>query len=445
MGLTPSGNSIDLIKAGEVVRHEFDATQKEIRAETASTAVAAREQAMTNARYAMALRNPRDTERFRVSILKECRRPGFATLAEYHRPVGREYDEESGEWREKIATGPSVHLIRTAIALYQNMLVDSATMFDSQEMRIVHAYVLDLENNVSWGRTVALSKQVEKRAVKDKITKKMGPPYDRQVISERVNTKGDTVYTVLATEDEMRTKEARLLAIAQRENGRSVLPRDIVDEALRISRETLEKADKEDPDAAMRRMIDSFAEMNVGPDQLKEYIGHDLARMTPAELKQLRGVFVSIREGDSTWDEVMEAKNPQGSKEAAEDVAKQKLAALSKKKEVAPSTQQSTPTAEAAKSEKTPETVIPEHQKALMEYSQRISKDALMKILGAHACETPDQVTAAIFKDMLPDLELALKDAREREQAPPAAASIADAPKTSRLKFGQKPKGEYPD
>jgi hypothetical protein len=50
--------------------------------ETAASAIAAREEAEIQARYIMALRRPRDTENFRVALLKECKRPGFAEKAE---------------------------------------------------------------------------------------------------------------------------------------------------------------------------------------------------------------------------------------------------------------------------------------------------------------------------------------------------------------------------
>src|SRR5690349_15619824 len=59
--------------AGEVIREEFGADQIERRGETASVAIAAREKAAVEARYVVAMRNPRDVDNFRVRLLKECR------------------------------------------------------------------------------------------------------------------------------------------------------------------------------------------------------------------------------------------------------------------------------------------------------------------------------------------------------------------------------------
>jgi hypothetical protein len=221
----------------------------------------------------------------------------------------------------------SAHLIRTALALYKNVMADSQPLFDSQDTRIVHAFVVDIETNVSWGRTLTISKIVEKRGVKK--GKDVYPPPGKTVIGERVNTFGEKVYICLATEDELRTKESRLTAIAQRENGRSLLPRDIIDEALTIARKTIADADAHDPDGARRKVIDAFADLGIKPTDLTEYLAHDLDRMTPAELKRLRGIYASLRDGEVTWTEVMEAKDPaSGSKEQAEEAGRQKLAEL---------------------------------------------------------------------------------------------------------------------
>lgn len=317
----------EMVKAGEVIRQEFDARQVERSAETQSAAVAAREQAAIQARYVVAMRNPRDTENFRVALLKECRRPGFAEIAEYNRPVGKKRDPATGEWHEQYAIGPSVHLIRTAVSLYWNMMVDSATMYESADTRIIHAYTLDLQTNVSQARTIVVSKVIEKRG--QKKGKEIGPPESRDVVGERVNTYGEKVYMVIATDDEVRVKESRLIAIAQRENGRAILPRDIIDEARMIARATVAKQDAADPDAALRKLVDAFAELNVKPADLAEFLGHQLDKIVPAELKDLRGVFVSLRDGETTWTEVMSVRDPvTGSKEAQQEVLQNKFKEL---------------------------------------------------------------------------------------------------------------------
>ncbi len=434
-------NGSDLVPiAGVIQRQEFGGQQqKELRAETAAAAVAAREQAAVNARYLMALQSPRDVESFRVNLLKECSRPGFAELAEYHRPVGKERTS-SGQWVEKIATGPSIHLIRTAVALYKNLLVDSVALYESQELRIVQAYALDLEGNVSWSQTIPLNKCVEKRAGRDGQ-----PPEGRIVVGQRLNSQGDVTYTVIATEDEVRVKQARLVAMAQRENCRSILPRDIIDEALVKARGTVAAGDKEDPDGARRRLIDAFAQISIRPEDLTAFLGHPLDRVSPAELKELRGIFVALREGEATWESLMEAKNPAGSKEAAAEVAKQKIEELGKKKPDGITTpekatvnkgggpttasQDSSGSGEQGAAEQTPEgngSSAPEltlHQSSVQQYRESIGDAAFMKILGSNGCESIMDVTEKNWKTIASECDQVLQDqradrAKEQQQQP---------------------------
>lgn len=426
-------NDTQLIKAnggvppGQIIRTDFEGTQVENRAETASAAVAAREQAAVNARYLMAMRNPRDIEQFRTLLLKECRRPGFAELAEYERPAGREYNDATGQWEEKMARGPSIHLIRTAIALYRNVMADSATIYENAETRIVHAYVLDLETNVSWARSITISKVVERRGQKKKGGSATEPPKGRHIIAERDNSSGEKVYLVVATDDEIRNKEANLLAKAQRENGRSILPRDIIDEAIRVANSTLEKADAEDPDAAKRKVIDGFAEINVAPKDLEELVGHSLERLSPAELKELRRVFVAIREGNANWDEIIAAKDPAGSREAAKAVAEDKLANLRKGNAPAASAQ---PATEAQS--------VSGHVAALLQYKEQIGDAAFFKILGANGFESADQVPVGQWQSVAELLEQQLKDQRAN---PDQKATDAQRPLESAETVAKKGKG----
>src|ERR1051325_11866299 len=82
-------------------------------AETASRAVAAREEAAVKARYIMALERPRDLDLVRQRLLKECERPGFAQVAIYAKPVG-----------EKKVRGLSIRFAEAAIRNFTNVLTE---------------------------------------------------------------------------------------------------------------------------------------------------------------------------------------------------------------------------------------------------------------------------------------------------------------------------------
>jgi hypothetical protein len=67
--------------------------------------------------------------------------------------------------------------------------------------------------------------------------------------------------------------------------------------------------DARDPDAAKRGLLDAFLDLGIGAEQLKSYLGiSDLATLTPKDLAELRGIFASVRDGDTTWRELVETK-----------------------------------------------------------------------------------------------------------------------------------------
>lgn len=294
-------------------------------AETAAQAVAAREKAAVEARYVMALNRPRNTEQFRVKLLEECKRPGFAEVARYSKPQGAGKVE-----------GPSIRFVEAALRHFRNIDVNVTTVFDSPEVRIVRVVVADLEGNLGYAAEVQVQKTVERKSNKG-----------RDVVGERVNTYGDKVYIVVATDDEIMVKQAALVSKAIRTNGLRLLPGDVVEEAQQHVIATMSKGVIEDPAAAMRKLIDAYASVKVMPDDLVAFAGKPLERLQPKDVMELRSIFSAIRDGETTWDEVMAERDPSGSAEAAQEVAQKKLAALNAKRADNP-TQQTTQQGKAA-------------------------------------------------------------------------------------------------
>lgn len=296
--------------------------------ETSSHAMAARAQAEVQARYVMAMQRPRDTELWRQRLIKEASRPGLAEVAEYARPVGKERGDD-GVWRDKIATGPTIHLLRVALQLYGNNESAPTITYDTDAMRTVRVTLSDFETNFHVSRDVTFQKQVEKRGQKKRgSSAEEGPPPDREVLGTRTNTYGDTLYICRMTLDEVRKEESRLVALAKRALAEEFLPRDVVREALAKAVAVRDAQITQDPDAARRRVLDAFADLSVSPADLAVYLGHPADRLTPTEIKELKGVYASLRDGDATWSQILEDKAPSGSVDAAQEVARQKLAAI---------------------------------------------------------------------------------------------------------------------
>ncbi len=250
---------------------------------TIGDALAAQVQAGVSARYTLAMRRPRDLDRVRLDLLKDCQRPRFAQVARYAKPVGGKKME-----------GPSIRFVEAALRHFRNVLPESMVIFDDERRRIVRVSVTDLENNITYSQDVAIDKTVERRNGEG-----------RQILGQRSNTSGETVFIVLATEDELTTKQAALVSKALRTSGLRLLPGDLVDEAMDAIIETRRRRDAEDPDALRKRLAGDFAAVGVTPEQLKEYLGHGLEVISEKEGAALWDILCALRDGEARWADVM--------------------------------------------------------------------------------------------------------------------------------------------
>jgi len=283
--------------AGTIARQEFGAQQLEVTGETAGGALAAQARALVEARFVMAMRRPRDLDDVRVKVMREVERPGFAEIAWYRKPIGAGVE------------GLSVRFFEAAARCFGNLMVTPTTTFEDDRKRVVRVEVIDLETNYSPSLDVTIEKTVERKALND----------GRVAISVRKNSKGEITYTVPATEDEMLGKSNSLVSKARRNLLQQIIPGDITDQAkariLAIRRGDAAK----DPEGARRKIVDSFAGLNVMPSDLKRWLGHDVAQASPAEITDLRDLYSAIQAGETNWVEALTEKI--GAAEATSDPA----------------------------------------------------------------------------------------------------------------------------
>lgn len=264
--------------------------------ETAASAVAAQAKALVEARYVMALRNPRDMDVVRERMLKECRRPAFARVARYLKPIGKGVE------------GPSIRFAEMAVRCMTNITVETMTVFDDREKRIVRVGVTDLEANVPYSLDVTIEKTIERKKTK---------PGD-VVIRTRTNSYNEQVSLIEATEDDILNKQNALISKAVRTLGLRIVPGDIVDECMDMVIAVQKDEDAKDPDAAKRALFDTFATIGVSADDLKAYIGGDANVILPKQLIELRALYSAIRDGETTWKAANEHKNPKPDSGAAD-------------------------------------------------------------------------------------------------------------------------------
>ena len=283
--------------------------------ETSVSAVAAQAKATVEARYIMALQRPRDWDVVRQRIMKACNRSRFAEGARYAKPIGG-----------KNVEGPSIRFAEEAVRAMGNIDVQTPTLYEDEQKRIVRVSVTDLESNSTYSSDITIAKTVERSKVREGQT----------VISKRVNSYGKQVFLVQASDDELQTKTLAQVSKALRTGAIRLLPSDLLEEAMEAVQSTLRAEEKRDPDAARKRLLDAFSGVGVGADAIKQYLGNnDLSSLSPRDMDDLRTVYQAIKDGDTSWREVIESRlktrDGETGKAQTKETAKRGASALKEK------------------------------------------------------------------------------------------------------------------
>ena len=259
--------------------------------ESASSAVAAQAKAMVESRYYMAMRNPRNWDQVRLDLVKECRRPSFADnkSAYYVKPIGEGVE------------GLGIRFVEVALRCMKNVLVETTMIFEDEMKEVHRVSVTDLEANITYPLDVRVSKTVERSK----------PNSDGTFLSVRKNSKNYNVYTLLGTDDDILNKRGALISKAIRTIGLRIIPGDLCDEAETIIKQVRLDSAAKDPDAERRKIVDGFAEIGVDATALTSYLGHPIAQCSPPQIVKLRGIYGAIRDGEATWQSVMQNKADQ--------------------------------------------------------------------------------------------------------------------------------------
>lgn len=252
--------------------------------ELAAVAGAAMAKAEIESAYIMALKKPRSWADVRAKILEACKRPVFAEKAEYKKPIGG----------GKTLNGPSVRFAETAVQAAGNIRTVATVIYEDENVRKVSVRVTDLENNISYSKEITLQKTVERKKVKE----------GQQVFGTRLNSYGDTVYIVEATEDELAVKQAAQESKIVRNCGLKLIPGDIIEEAMHVAKET--RAKGVDPKAESNKIVDAFNGLGIKPSEIEKYLGKPIAQLVVADIDDLRGIFTAIREGEAKWSDYLE-------------------------------------------------------------------------------------------------------------------------------------------
>lgn len=239
------------------------------------------------AKFTVALHNPRKELDARQRLIESCDRPRFAAAALYAKPVGGSTIE-----------GLSIRFAEAAIQAWRNVDISAVTAWEDNKQRLVRITVTDLESNISYSDEVLLNKTVERKFVRKGQT----------VLSERQNTNGEKTYLVIATEDEMQNKLNAAKSKSIRNSGLRLIPQDILEECQDKIRATIANGGGESIGDKVKGICDAFAPIGVKPSDLEAFLGHSLDQISPSELVDLRAVYTTISEGEATWAQYMEGK-----------------------------------------------------------------------------------------------------------------------------------------
>lgn len=260
--------------------------------EMAVAAMAAKAKAEVEARYVIALNNPRKIMQARSTILDSCKRFEFAKGARWKKPVGG-----------KELSGFSIRFAEEAIKAMTNILVDSMIVWEDDEKRNLRITVTDLETNTTYQDDVVILKVVERKELKQ----------GQESLGQRMNSYGKQVFLVNATEEEMLNKTNAAKSKVIRNSGLRLIPQDILSDAqAQIFATMSDPKNSGDPKQQTKDICDAFAAIGVSPAELERYLKHSLDSVSPGELLDLRSVYTAISDNESSWAEVCppEAKRP---------------------------------------------------------------------------------------------------------------------------------------
>lgn len=245
--------------------------QTETTAELQTTRDKQQVKAEIEAMIVMARHFPRNVDQAIVNINKLCSRPRFADGAFYQFPRGGTSVE-----------GPSVNLARGIAAEWGNIKYGKRVIRDDGEEVTIEAFAWDMERN-SYVTDQASFKSLVQRKIQGQ-TKWVKP--DERDKRELVNKHG---------------------AISERNCLLKILPRDVVDQAFDLCKDTVKNRTGKDREESIRNMLVAFSQYGVEKDQLEWWLADrrdsenaEIRSINADEMVALKGILTSVEDGNST-------------------------------------------------------------------------------------------------------------------------------------------------
>lgn len=231
----------------------------------------------------VALNFPRSESRSFERLIASCQRASFAQ--------GTRYSFKRGGAE---VSGPSVKIAREAGRCWGNVRWGLDVIDDSGDERTIQGWAWDLETNTKVEAQDSFRKVVQRKDRQTGVTR--DEPAGERDIRELTNKRG---------------------AILIRNCILQLLPPDLIDAAMDCARRTMEGAAGEELKTnrrdVIKRTIEAFGKFSVTVPMLEAHLGHPLEDVNDAGLADLREIFQSLRDGNTTREDHFTVKAaPQG-------------------------------------------------------------------------------------------------------------------------------------
>ena len=253
--------------------------------------------AETKSAILLAKNFPRDQRVAFERIMSACQRESLAKCAIYaYARAGTDI------------SGPSIHLAEALAQNWGNIQYGVRELERGANESTVEAFAWDCETNVRVAKTFT---------VKHIRSKKTG--------NVRLTDERD-IYELIANNGARRLRACIL----------SVIPGDVVDEAVKQCKKTITTHLNIDADA-IKKLVAAFEELGVTKAQIEARIQRSVSAIEPAQFVKMREIYASIKDGMSAPADWFEPVKVEEKKPAKASTAEKALAALEKtKKEPAP-------------------------------------------------------------------------------------------------------------
>ena len=244
---------------------------------------AARAQAEIQSAMVVAKKFPRSEATAASKIMKTCERPTFAQTALYSYPRGGTNVE-----------GPSINMAREMARNWGNMRYGCKIIHDDEDKRTIEAFAFDAETNTL----------ITAQDTMEKLIQRKGQGW------------------IKPDERDLRELTNRRAAIQIRNCILQLMPRDIVDDAMAACKKNAKKTLQQEPiETVRRKLLGAFDKIGVYAKDIESYYEKAVDEITHDDAVELRAIYQSICDGNSTKDDYFTGGKKTRTKKEAVDGA----------------------------------------------------------------------------------------------------------------------------